>query len=745
MATNLKDVKAGYGLTNTINDNNDTISSELDDRLSRTAQAGNQMEVALDMNGQRIRNLAPGVLGTDAVTYDQILEGVPTTETALTQSSISTILYPDTTIEAAHATVVDADRIWSGTDDTPLIDIRRYGAAVDGVTNDYAAVAEALEVAKQRGGGRVFFPEGVTRIESQLVVTGDNIQLVGVSSGKKVGSAHEDEGSKIISTVTSDDVIQWGNGVSSKRNGGIIDLAVEASTTGALLYLNDAPFFKLEKAFLNNEVNGAGWGILAHDSHFFSAYDSRILKTTNQGTTDSVGVQFYRSGAVGGQYNFYGCDVQGWAVGVSCGQWGLLAWHTTNRTFSGSSNYPAAEDDVGLNFFGGQIKSCTTGFRLGSGCNQSVITGVYTEGTSFPVKVGYGASNALIQGNMFNMGTSSTKLLLGQGGGSDPERQEFWNIQLKGNWFRNIDSADPAISVTGNNSTPATDKSYALIHDNDFEINHASGLAMQVSGTGSDFALDVRRNTIRDPGGLASTYVSGLSSTIRPIRWEQTDTDSTGNVVTWTYAEQLTGVKQLRYNDPEILYFTTDGTNRAVWLPSPANCVGKRFVIGNYDAGNTLVIRDSSGNSYGSVQPKTGGTPDVIYRAVCYCDGVAWTVDISQPASQTYETEFGSLTPSGAGVTVATADIDKLISQYNINHSAADTITLQDGSIDGQQVHFYVTSSNAGDITITPSSLHTGTSVSMGASPQHEHCSLVWDDSAGSWRTLNFSSGTSIV
>ena len=739
MATNLKDVKAGYGLTNTINDNNDTISNELDDRLSRTAQAGNQMEVALDMNGQSVRNLAPGTLETDAATYGQLLDGVPTTETELTRQSLSTFLHPDTTVETAHATVEDADRIWSGSDDTPLIDIRRYGAAVDGTTNDYAAVAEALEVAKQRGGGRVFFPEGVTKVESKLVVTGNNVQLVGVSSGRKVGSTHEDEGSKIISTVTSDDIIQWGNG-SSVKNGGIIDLAVEASTTEALLYLNNAPFFKLEKAFLNNEVSGAGWGILAEDSHFFSAYDTRIMKATNQGTADSIGVQFFRSGAIGGQYNFYGCDVQGWETAVSCGQWSLLKWDTTARTFSGASNYPAPEDDVGLNFFGGQIKSCNTGFRLGSGSNQSTITGVYTEGTSFPVKVGYGASNALIQGNMFNMGTSSTKLLIGQGGG-DAERQEFWNIQIKGNWFRNIDSADPAIAVIGNNTTPATDKSYVLIHENDFEINHTSGLAIQVSGSGTDFAIDARRNTMR--GSVTPTaYVSGLSSSLRPIIWEETNVVPGIETCKWSYEEVLSGPKTLDPKDPEILYFTTNGTGRNINLPDPADCQGKRFIIGNYDTANNLVIRDEDSNTYGTVGPKSGGTPDEVYRATCYSNGVEWTVHISGH-DDTFSVDFKSRTVSGSDITVLSSSLTTLNAHMNLNVTGAAAVNLEDGTMDGQQITFLITSSGGEVATVTPDSLQNATSIEIG-SAIFDHLTLIWNESSSHWRILNFVNGVTI-
>lgn len=47
-----------------------------------------------------------------------------------------------------------------------VFDIRDYGAVVDGVTNDAAAVQAAFDAANTNGGGVIYFPAGVTRIST---------------------------------------------------------------------------------------------------------------------------------------------------------------------------------------------------------------------------------------------------------------------------------------------------------------------------------------------------------------------------------------------------------------------------------------------------------------------------------------------------------------------------------------------------------------------------------------------------
>lgn len=74
-----------------------------------------------------------------------------------------------------------------------IFDIRDYGAAVDGVTDDAEAVQAAVQAAIAVGGGTIFFPPGTTRIATgtpQVVVPANvfgHYIFEGVSSGTNTG------------------------------------------------------------------------------------------------------------------------------------------------------------------------------------------------------------------------------------------------------------------------------------------------------------------------------------------------------------------------------------------------------------------------------------------------------------------------------------------------------------------------------------------------------------------------------
>lgn len=51
-----------------------------------------------------------------------------------------------------------------------VYNIKSYGAAVDGTTDDTAAVNAAIAAAQSAGGGTIFFPEGTTRINGAIVI-----------------------------------------------------------------------------------------------------------------------------------------------------------------------------------------------------------------------------------------------------------------------------------------------------------------------------------------------------------------------------------------------------------------------------------------------------------------------------------------------------------------------------------------------------------------------------------------------
>ena len=147
MTTNLKDVKAGYGLTSTINSNNDTIASELDTKLSRTLAGFNNMEVPLDMGNNAIVNLPEAVSEASPVTLGQAAE-IAGVENPLTSESVGAVLYPQTAAETAAGVTPGYLFYEPG-------DVRRYGATGDGITDDSAAFQAALDQNVQSGGATI--------------------------------------------------------------------------------------------------------------------------------------------------------------------------------------------------------------------------------------------------------------------------------------------------------------------------------------------------------------------------------------------------------------------------------------------------------------------------------------------------------------------------------------------------------------------------------------------------------------
>lgn len=91
----LDDVSNLYGNTtgaeNKLNNNSAKIEAAIEDTLSRSGKAPNQMNADLDMNSNRIINVADGVDPTDAVTVQQLQSaGTPTLElNDLTDVSVS--------------------------------------------------------------------------------------------------------------------------------------------------------------------------------------------------------------------------------------------------------------------------------------------------------------------------------------------------------------------------------------------------------------------------------------------------------------------------------------------------------------------------------------------------------------------------------------------------------------------------------------------------------------------------------
>lgn len=67
-----------------------------------------------------------------------------------------------------------------------VYDVKDYGAAGDGVTDDTTAIQAAIDAAEAASGGVVFFPLGKYMISAVLTVTESNIELIGVGPASSI-------------------------------------------------------------------------------------------------------------------------------------------------------------------------------------------------------------------------------------------------------------------------------------------------------------------------------------------------------------------------------------------------------------------------------------------------------------------------------------------------------------------------------------------------------------------------------
>lgn len=64
-----------------------------------------------------------------------------------------------------------------------LYSVREYGASGNGVTDDTVAIQAAITAAQNAGGGIVFLPTGTYVVSASLLITADNIQVIGAGWG----------------------------------------------------------------------------------------------------------------------------------------------------------------------------------------------------------------------------------------------------------------------------------------------------------------------------------------------------------------------------------------------------------------------------------------------------------------------------------------------------------------------------------------------------------------------------------
>lgn len=73
---------------------------------------------------------------------------------------------------------------YTGRDSQPWFDVKKYGAAGNGSTDDSTAIQAAIAAAETAGRGVVYFPAGVYLIGTGLIVTNRSLQLIGAGKAE---------------------------------------------------------------------------------------------------------------------------------------------------------------------------------------------------------------------------------------------------------------------------------------------------------------------------------------------------------------------------------------------------------------------------------------------------------------------------------------------------------------------------------------------------------------------------------
>lgn len=157
------------------------------------------------------------------------------------------------------------------------LNVKDYGAAGDGITDDTAAIQDCLDDVPD-GGRAVYFPAGKYKVTSTLRVEKDGTTLFGDGVGNRIGATQVSNGSRIeASGSISGSIIQVQRALNDRPLQGvqIHDLTVDgglvgASVTGILFRSNQG---HLERVHIWR-CSGVGLRVTGYDSPAWDTYDS---------------------------------------------------------------------------------------------------------------------------------------------------------------------------------------------------------------------------------------------------------------------------------------------------------------------------------------------------------------------------------------------------------------------------------------------------------------------------------------
>tara|TARA_Y100001963_G_C6789717_1_gene454809 strand:- start:3658 stop:5607 length:1950 start_codon:yes stop_codon:yes gene_type:complete len=243
----LNDIAAnGFAAISTYNSNQDAIEAAFNNTLSRDGSSPNYMEADLDMNSNRIINLADPTLNQDAAT-----KAYMDAKLAEIASLSASPYYVTATGSTTPRTI--ADRFGE------YFNVLDYGGVGDGTTDDRAAINAAITAANTAGGGTVIVPAGYTFLTNGSVVMKSNVAMTGGGT-IKLGEAQDVDvinGAGVSDAVIYGIIIDGNYANQSSSAGGIVFESADDSTTFERVYIRDCQVKNVYGTGI--EVNGGKW------------------------------------------------------------------------------------------------------------------------------------------------------------------------------------------------------------------------------------------------------------------------------------------------------------------------------------------------------------------------------------------------------------------------------------------------------------------------------------------------------
>ncbi len=330
-----------------------------------------------------------------------------------------------TAVQPAEAATVGTPLDW--------YDVKDYGAAGDGVTNDTAAVQSALTAAAT-GGGTVYFPAGTYLVvpgsgTPALTVGGNGIRLVG--AGSKASTLVKG-GSGILLRMSGAGADP--TGATHRRYCAIEDLGLNGnSETGLLLELYYTDNCYVRDVFMTSNNDLCIDGVELWDSRFYNLAVESCTGTA--GSTTQPNIWLRNSSATSGwgystdnvnQVHFIGCRLEAFGTGALWITQGTAKTNNPNGIYltdckfetSSMQGGPHLKTDASCtHVYATNIYAYAGGFAGGYSTAQNIIGWAASSSALENVLIANGATATVNSGVDLYSGPGSTAVLRNVVGG----------------------------------------------------------------------------------------------------------------------------------------------------------------------------------------------------------------------------------------------------------------------------------------------------------------------------------------